>query len=75
MRKKETLRRQFRVGLAAGVSAFGGAGMVLLGLVGMALGVLLLVSVAGFAVAVVFSRREEPVQRVLELIRALWRDR
>ena len=28
-----------------------------------------------FAGAVVFSRREEPMQRVLELIKTVWRDR
>ena len=76
MRKKETLRRQVRVVLAAGISGVGGAGMVLLGPVGLVLGtLLLLLAVLVFTVAVVFSRREEPIQRVLKLIKALWRDR
>lgn len=75
MRKKETLRRQFRVALAAGISGLSGVGMVLLGPAGVLLGVLVLISMVGFAVAVVFSRREEPIQRVLKLIKALWRDR
>lgn len=75
MRKKETLRRQVRVVLAAGISALGGAGMVLLGPAGVGLGALLLLAVMVFAGAVVFSRREEPIQRVLKLIKALWRDR
>jgi hypothetical protein len=48
---------------------------VLLGPVGLVFGSLVLIAVMGFAGAVVFSRREEPIQRVLELIKALWRDR
>ena len=75
MRKKETLRRQVRVVLAAGISGLGGAGMLLLGPAGAVLGALLLLAVVGLAGAVVFSRRDEPIQRVLELIKALWRDR
>jgi hypothetical protein len=75
MRKKETLRRQFRVVLAAGISGLGGAGMVMLGPAGLILGALFLLAVIVFAGAVVFSRRDEPIQRVLELIKALWRDR
>ncbi len=75
MRRKETLRRQIRVVIAAGMSGLGGAGMVLLGPVGLVLGSLVLLAVMGFAGAVVFSRREEPIQRVLKLIKALWRDR
>lgn len=75
MLKKETLRRQFRLVIAAGVSGLGGAGMALLGPVGLVFGSLVLLALMGFAGAVVFSRREEPVQRVLKLIKALWRDR
>jgi hypothetical protein len=75
MRKKETVRRQFRVVLAAGVSGLGGVGVVLLGPAGLVLGALFLLAVIVFAGAVVFSRREEPIQRVLKLIKALWRDR
>jgi len=75
MHKKETLRRQVRVALAAGISALCGAGMMLLGPAGAVLGALLLIALLGFAGAVVFSRRDEPIQRVLELIKALWRDR
>jgi hypothetical protein len=75
MRKKETLRRRVRVVLAAGISGLGGAGMVLLGPAGLVLGALFLLAVIMFACAVVFSRREEPIQRVLKLIKALWRDR
>ena len=73
MRKKETLRRQFRVVLAVG--GLGGAGMVVLGPAGVVIGVVLVLVLLGFAVAVVFSRRDEPIQRVLKLIKALWRDR
>lgn len=75
MRKKETVRRQFRVVLAAGVSGLGGVGVVLLGPVGLVLGALFLLAVIAVAGAVVFSRREEPIQRVLKLIKALRRDR
>lgn len=75
MRMKETVRRQVRLVLAAGVSGLGGAGMVLLGPAGVVLGALLLLAVMGFAGAVVFSRREEPIQRVLKLIKAFLRDR
>ena len=73
MRKNGTLRRQIRFVLA--VSGFGGAGMVLLGPVGLVLGALLLFAMMVFAGAAVFSRREEPMQRVLKLIKALLRKR
>jgi hypothetical protein len=75
MRKKETLRRQFRVVLTAGISGLGGVGLMLLGPAGLVLGALFVVALVVFAGAVVFSRREEPIQRVLKLIKALWRDR
>lgn len=74
MRMKETLRRQVRLALAAGVSGLGGAGMVLLGPAGVVLGALFLLAFFGFAGAVVFSRRDEPIQRVLKLIKAFLRN-
>jgi hypothetical protein len=48
---------------------------MLLGPAGLVLGALFVVALVVFAGAVVFSRREEPIQRVLKLIKALWRDR
>ncbi|GAB1512235.1 hypothetical protein [Actinophytocola sp. KF-1] len=73
MRNNKTLRRGTRLVLA--ISGFGGAGMVLLGPASLVLGALLLLALVVFAGAVVFSRREEPIQRVLKLIKALWRKR
>ena len=76
MQKKEKLRRQIQVALAVGVSGLGGAGVVLLGPAAAGiLGGMLLLAMLAFAWAVVFSSRDEPSQRLLELIRAFWRDR
>ena len=70
MRQSEKVRP----GFAAGTTGLAGA--VLFGPVGvLVLGALLLLALLGLAGAVVFSDREEPSQRLLELIRAVWRDR
>jgi hypothetical protein len=74
MRNNEMLRRRVRWLLTASVSGVGGAGMVLLGPVGATvLGGLLLLALLGLTSAVVFSPRDEPIQRLLDLIKALWR--
>jgi hypothetical protein len=73
---KSRIRRHLRMGLAAGVSGLGGAGIVLLGPAAAAvLGGGLLLAVVAFAWAVVFSVRDEPFQRLLALVKAFWRDR
>jgi hypothetical protein len=67
--EKSGIRRRFRFVLAAAASGLGGAGIVLLGPAAAAvLGGIL-------ALAVVFSTRDEPFQRLLKLVKALWRDR
>jgi hypothetical protein len=76
MRKKERLRRQVKVALGAAGTVVGGVGMVSLGPVGAAvLGSLLLFALLGLAWAVVFSPRDEPAQRLRELIEAFRRKR
>lgn len=76
MRKKERLRRRFKVVLAAVSSTLGGAGMVSLGPAGaIVLGGLLILALLGLAWAVVFSPRDEPSQRLRELIEAFRRGR
>ncbi len=73
MGNKEKVLRRFRVGLAAGVSGLGGAGIVVFGPVGVAVLVALVVlALVAFAWAVVFSPRDEPSQRLVELIKAFW---
>lgn len=73
MRNMEMLRRRFRQMLAFGVGGLGGAGMMLLGRVGaVVLGVVVLLALLGLMAAVVFSRRDEPTQRLLELIKVFW---
>jgi fumarate reductase subunit D len=74
MHKKVRLRRRIRIALAAGVSGIGGTAVALLAPVGLVLAVLLALGVLVFLGAAIFSRREEPIQRLLELIKALWRN-
>jgi hypothetical protein len=57
------------------VVGLGGAGLVALGPAGAMIATVLLLVLVGFTGAVVFSRREEPIKRLLKLIKALWRDR
>jgi len=74
MRKKETVRRQFRAWFIAGGGVLGGAGVFSFGpAAAMVLCGLLLLGLLVFAWAVVFSSRDEPAQRLQKLIKALWR--
>lgn len=80
MRKKEkphaTTRSllTFPIRIAAGVGGLGGVG-VGLWLIGPAasyfLGLLLLVGAVGLAGTAIFSTREEPIQRLVNLIKAV----
>jgi hypothetical protein len=73
MRKMEMLRRRCRQVLAFGAGRLGGAEMMLLGRVGaVVLGVVVLLALLMLTAAVVFSRRDEPTQRLLALIRVFW---
>ena len=73
MRNMEMLRRRFRQMLAFEVGELGGAGMMLLGRVGaVVLGVVVLLALVGLTAAAVFSRRDEPTKRLLELIKVFW---
>lgn len=74
MRKKEMLRRKIRLVLLVGTSGLSGAGLMLLGRTGVVvLGGLVFLALVVLTSAVVFSPRDEPSQRLLELIKALWR--
>lgn len=71
MRKKDKVRRLV---VAAGATGIGGAGIVFAWETSaVVVGGVVLLAVLGVTSAAVFSSRPEPSQRLLELIRALWR--
>jgi hypothetical protein len=71
MRKRDKLRRLV---VAVGATGLGGVGIVYMWeTAAVVISGVVLLAVLGITSAAVFSSRPEPSQRLLELIRALWR--